>query len=124
MTHHGSASPRKHESHTGNGNLIDQINQLISGGSQLVHNTLDADQAEPAMTPREYDREGVPRKSHDITANLKRRARRLAVDGWVDGGTRRLIRYALQNRDPYLVQLVTRVEAGEMRIDHLILDTD
>jgi hypothetical protein len=67
---------------------------------------------------------GVPRKSDDITANLKRRARRLCVDSWVNHGTRRLIRHALEYRDPYLVQLVTRVERGERRIDHLILDTD
>ncbi len=58
-----------------------------------------------ATAAREYLL-GVPRKSHDIDANLKRRARRLAVDGQVDHGTRRLIRYALENRDPCLVQLV------------------
>jgi hypothetical protein len=35
-----------------------------------------------------------------------------------------MIRYALDLKDPYLEQIVTRIEAGEMRIDHLILDTD
>jgi hypothetical protein len=77
-----------------------------------------------AAAGREYDLMGVPRQSDNIDANLKRRARRLAVDGEVDHGTRRLIRSALENRDPCLIQLVTRVEAGELRIDHLILDTD
>jgi hypothetical protein len=111
MTRHGNASPRKHESHTSNGNLINQITPLGS-------------KADRASAAREYDLKGVPRKSHDIDANLKRRARMLAVDGRVDHRTRGLIRYALENRDPYLVQLVARVERGEMRIDHLILDTD
>jgi hypothetical protein len=62
--------------------------------------------------------------SQTITADLKRRARLLAVDGRVDHGTRGLIRLALDMKDPYLEQLVTRVEAGEMRIDHLVLDGD
>jgi hypothetical protein len=112
MTRHGSALPRKHESHTNNGNLRSQITQL---GSQEV---------DRAIAAREYDRKGVPRKSDVNDANLKRRARMLAVDGRVDHGTRKMIRYALENRDPYLVQLVARVERGEMRIEHLILDTD
>ena len=107
MTRHGSALPRKHESHAGNSNLINLIKQ-----------------PDWSIAAREYDRNGVPRKSHDNNANLKRRARMLATDGRVDHGTRRLIRYALENRDPYLIQLVTRVERGEMRIEHLILDTD
>ena len=130
MARHGSASPRIHESHTGNGNLINQLQEQSSTTQQgrmtrpgltSSGNALAADMATAA---REYDLQGVPRKSHDIDANLKRRARRLAVDGRVDHDTRRLIRYALENRDPYLVQLVTRVERGEMKVEHLILDTD
>ena len=70
----------------------------------------------------------MPRKSHDITANLKRRARRLCVASYANSrvahATRRLIRYALEICDPYLVQLVTRVERGELRIDHLIIESD
>jgi hypothetical protein len=118
MTKHGSASTRKHESHASNGNFTRQITQL---GSQGVGSSLAN---ELAIAAREYDRKGVPRKSDVNDANLKRRARMLAVDGRVDHGTRKMIRYALENRDPYLVQLVARVERGEMRIEHLILDTD
>jgi hypothetical protein len=33
--------------------------------------------------------------------------------------TRNLTRYALEIGDPFLAQLVRRVEAGEMTIDHL-----
>ena len=35
---------------------------------------------------------------------------------------RSLIRYALEIKDPYLGQLVRRVEAGEMTIDHVKLE--
>jgi hypothetical protein len=121
MTRHGSVSLRKLASHTSslaNGNLSNQITQHRS---QPTDNTFAAGRAFAAI---QYDRRGVPRKSDDITADLKRRARRLAVDGHVDHGTRSLIRHALETRDPYLVQLVTRVERGEMRIDRLILDND
>jgi hypothetical protein len=108
MTRHGSASLRKHESHTGNGELT---NHNTQSGSKAGGSTLEADMAAAA---REYDRLGVPRQSHDIDADLKRRARKLAVDGRVDHGTRWLIRDALEKRDPCLIQLVTRVEAGEL----------
>jgi hypothetical protein len=77
-----------------------------------------------AAAAREYDLMGVPRQSDDIDAHLKRRARKLAVDARVDYRTRRMIQRALENHDSCLIQLVTRVEAGEQRIDHVILDTD
>jgi hypothetical protein len=35
-----------------------------------------------------------------------------------------MIRYGLEIEDPYLEQIVTRVEAGEMSIDHIRLDSD
>ena len=67
-----------------------------------------------------------PRKqeSHTLDANLKRRARKLATDSRVDPRTRSLIRYGLQIKDPYLGQIVNRVEAGEMSIDHINFDSD
>jgi hypothetical protein len=65
-----------------------------------------------------------PRKqeSRPLDANLKRRARKLATDSRVDPRTRSLIRYGLEIKDPYLEQVVNRVEAGEMRIDHIYLE--
>jgi len=65
-----------------------------------------------------------PRKqeSRTLDANLKRRARQLATDSRVDPRTRSLIRYGLEIKDPYLEQVVNRVEAGEMRIDHIQLE--
>ena len=67
-----------------------------------------------------------PRKqeSRTLDANLKRRARKLATDSRVDPRTRSLIRYGLEIKDQYLEQIVKRVEAGEMSIDHINLESD
>ena len=66
-------------------------------------------------TPREE-------KSHITEASLKRRARLIITNSSIPGQTRSLIRYALEIKDPDLVQLVHRVEAGEMTIDHVQLE--
>lgn len=58
-------------------------------------------------------------KSHTINDSLKRRARSLVTNSSIPGQTRSLIRYALEIKDPDLAQLVRRVEAGEMSIDHV-----
>lgn len=60
-------------------------------------------------------------KSH-IDASLKRRARLLITNGSIPRQTRSLIRYALEIKDPYLNQLVRRVEAGELTIDRVHLE--
>ena len=67
-----------------------------------------------------------PRKqeSRTLDANLKRRARKLATNSRVDPRTRSLIRYGLEIKDQHLEQIVSRVEAGEMRIDHIHFDSD
>ena len=67
-----------------------------------------------------------PRKqeSRTLDANLKRRARKLATDSRVDPRTRSLIRYGLEIKDQHLEQIVNRVEAGEMSIDHIRLERD
>jgi hypothetical protein len=67
-----------------------------------------------------------PRKqeSRTLDANLKRRARNLATDSRVDPRTRSLIHYGLEIKDPYLEQIVNRVEAGETSIDHIHLESD
>lgn len=68
-----------------------------------------------SATPREE-------KSHIIDASLKRRARLLITNGSIPTPTRSLIRYALEIKDPYLRQVMRRVEAGEMTIDHVHLE--
>jgi hypothetical protein len=61
-------------------------------------------------------------KSHTIDASLKRRARLLITNGSIPRQTRSLIQYALEINDPDLGQVVRRVEAGEMTIEHLQLE--
>jgi len=63
-------------------------------------------------------------ESRTLDANLKRRARKLATDSRVDPRTRSLIRYGLELKDQHLEQIVNRVEAGEMSIDHINLESD
>jgi hypothetical protein len=60
-------------------------------------------------------------RNRTLDANLKRRARKLATDSRVDPRTRSLIRYGLELKDQHLEQIVNRIEAGEMRIDHIRL---
>jgi hypothetical protein len=60
--------------------------------------------------------------SHVIDASLKRRARLLITNGSIPGQTRSLMQYALEIRDPYLAQVVRRVEAGEMNIERLYVE--
>ena len=62
-------------------------------------------------------------KSRTLDANLKRRAQKLATDSRVDPRTRSLIRYGLQIKDQHLEQIVNRVEAGEMSIDHIWIES-
>jgi len=64
-----------------------------------------------------------PRK-RTLDANLKRRARKLTTDSRVEPRTCSMIRYGLEIKDEYLEQIVSRVEAGEMSIDHIRLDSD
>ena len=61
-------------------------------------------------------------QSNNIDAKLKRRARLLITNSSIPKQTRLLIRYALEVKDPYLAQLVRRVEAGETTIDHLYIE--
>ena len=68
-----------------------------------------------SASPRQHE----PRT---LDANLKRRARKLATDSRVDPRTRSLIRYGLETKDQHLEQVVSRVEAGEMSIDHIRLE--
>ena len=70
-----------------------------------------------SATPREP-------KSHNIDASLKRRARLLINNCSIPTQTRLMIRYASEIKDPYLGQLVRRVEAGEMTIDHVDISAD
>ena len=71
-----------------------------------------------------HDSSATPREetSHVIDASLKRRARLLTTNSSIPQRTRNLIRYALEIKDPYLAQLVRRVEAGETTIEHIKIE--
>jgi len=75
-------------------------------------------------TPRENESGNINStpESHIIDASLKRRARLLITNSSIPRQTRSLIRYALEIKDPYLAQVVRRVEAGELTIDYLYLE--
>jgi hypothetical protein len=60
--------------------------------------------------------------NRELDPSIKRRARLLATKGSVPHQTRALIRYGLQMKDPYLAQIVRRVEAGEIEIHRLHMD--
>ena len=54
-----------------------------------------------------------------ITEALKRRARAVINDKSIDADARAVIRYSLEIDDPWLADLVRRVDAGETIIDEL-----
>lgn len=60
--------------------------------------------------------------SYGIDASLKRRARLLMRKSSIPRETRALIRYALGIKDPYLAQVVRRVEARGMTIEWLYVE--
>jgi hypothetical protein len=66
--------------------------------------------------------EDVRAPSESIDASLKRRARLLISNSSIPRQTRSLIRYALEIKDPYLSQVVRRVEEGEMTIECLHIE--
>jgi len=68
---------------------------------------------------RKESRSPRKRKANIIDASLKRRARQLITNSSIPSQTRNLISYALEIKDPYLAQVVRRVEAGETTIEHL-----
>jgi len=67
--------------------------------------------------------EDTPHTNNSITniinEALKRRARAVIEDKSIDAGTRAVIRYSLEIDDPWLADLVRRVDAGETIIDEL-----
>jgi hypothetical protein len=100
--------------------------------ADLCRNTMSALDPQPSIerlktmarhsnaSLREQSSTQRKQQSHMIDAALKRRARRLISNSSIPRQTRNLIRYALEIKDLHLAQVVRRVEAGEMMIDHLL----
>lgn len=55
--------------------------------------------------------------TNTISEALKRRAQAVINDKSIDAGARAVIRYSLEINDPWLADLVRRVDAGETIID-------
>jgi hypothetical protein len=56
---------------------------------------------------------------HNLSVALKRRAQSVINNKSIDANTRAVIRYGLEVNDPWLGDLVRRVDAGEAIIDDL-----
>jgi hypothetical protein len=113
MTRHGSASPRKEESQLNATSSKEKSRPNATSGKQesRLNATLGKRESPNPVTSGT----AIP----VIDANLKRRARKLILDSRIPGPTRGMLRYGLEIKDPYLPQLVRRVESGEMIIDYL-----
>ena len=73
---------------------------------------------------RAGEREATPHTNHStnnrtISDAVKRRAHSLINDKSIEAETRAFIRYGLEINDPYLPELVRRVDAGETIVDNL-----
>ena len=88
------------------------------------HSSATLREEESTLREKETGKINSTVRPHVIDAALKRRTRLLMTNSSIPGRTRSLIRYALEIKDPYLAQVVRRVEAGEMTIDHLVLEED
>src|SRR5215212_10563448 len=56
-------------------------------------------------------------RTNTIVNALKRRAQAVLNDKSIDAESRAIIRYALEINDPWLAELVRRVDAGEAVVD-------
>jgi hypothetical protein len=121
MARHSSATPREETS-----SLRQEASTPHQETSTLREEAATSHQETPreeeSTREKESDNINSTLKSHIIDASLKRRARLLISNSSIPRQTRSLIRYALEIKDPYLAQVVRRVEAGEITIDCLYLE--
>ena len=66
----------------------------------------------------------VREETPHLSAAIKRRAQSLINDKTIDGPSRAIIRYGLEINDPWLPELVRRVDAGETIVDNLHVTSD
>ena len=64
------------------------------------------------------------RVNRRIGIAFRRRAQAVIRDRSIDAQSRALIRYALEGNDPWLAELVRRVDAGESLVDSLDLSQE
>lgn len=73
--------------------------------------------ANTSATEREETPHTINSTTNTISEALRRRARAVINDKSIDAGARAVIRYSLEIDDPWLADLVRRVDAGETIID-------
>ena len=61
------------------------------------------------------------RSKKTISNALKRRAQAVIKDSSIDAQSRAIIRYGLETNDPWLAELVRRVDAGETIIETIVV---
>jgi len=66
----------------------------------------------------------VRQETPHLSDAIKRRAQSLINDKMIDGPSRAIIRYGLEINDPWLPELVRRVDAGETIVDNLHVTSD
>jgi len=66
----------------------------------------------------------VRQETPHLSDAIKRRAQSLINDKMIDGPSRAIIRYGLEINDPWLPELVRRVDAGETIVDNLHVISD
>ncbi len=121
MARHSNATPREETSTTPDGTPTrrEETSNLREETSTSHQETSTPREEKSTLRGKESDNLNSTLRSHIIDASLKRRARLLIANSSIPRQTRSLIRYALEIKDPYLAQVVRRVEAGEITIDCL-----
>jgi hypothetical protein len=66
----------------------------------------------------------VREETPHLSDAIKRRAQSLINDKSIDGPSRAIISYGLEINDPWLAELVRRVDAGETIVDNLYVTSD
>jgi hypothetical protein len=87
------------------------------------HGSAQAHEATPhAINSTKNNLNGTSK--NNISDALKRRAQSIIKDKSIDAHSRAFIRYGLEINDPWLAELVRRVDAGESIIDNFHVDSD
>ena len=72
-----------------------------------------------ATNPSQQPNQNTPGFDRSIAVACQRRAESVINDKSIDAQSRAVIRYALETSDPWLAELLRRVDAGESLVDTL-----
>jgi hypothetical protein len=112
MTTHLSATQREESSNNTNASLKSKDSMRSDASLNTNAPSKSSVSAKSNFSPKSISH-------NELDPSIKRRARLLATRSSIPHQTRALIRYGLQVKDPYLAQIVRRVEAGELEIHRL-----